>query len=162
MWLTLLMLITLIILLVLSQSLTVRVYGTNELRVNISLTLMALELKLGDKSEKNKHGGSDFPALLPELIKNLLPQTDVRVRSARFATANIYSNPGAMIGAAIVLPMLLAYVKKYAGTFHLQEESNEAIDIYFIFPFTSLIVSFITALYSELKKRRMRRKYNVG
>ena len=156
MGLTLFMLITLIILLILSQSVSVRIYGSSELHISLSLTVFAFELAQNNE-KRGKAQSFHFPEILRVLIAELLPSTDVRVRSANFAAARIFPNPASMIGGAILLPMVLAYVKRKSGTFSTDGNSDEAVDILFFFPLTALLISFMKALRQVITKRIGRR-----
>ncbi len=161
MGLPLLLLITLIILLIFSQDVTIRIHGTRDIRLTVSLTVFAVELPLSSTKKKKRKKGGNFAGILPDALKRLLPQADIRVRSARFAEAEIYSSPSSMISGSIALSLFLIHLGRHSGTFSRDGESSEAIDIFLTFPLTLVFISLIKSLYYSIKKRTSRRRKNA-
>ena len=160
MGLPILLLITLIILLIFSESVTVRIYGTKDIRIKLLLCFFSVDfpLKSEDRKEKKK---SAIARIIPDLIRRLLPYSDVRVGSARFAEAEIYKSPSAMISGSIALSLLLIHFGNRCGTFYRAEHSNEAIDIFISFTLSALFISLIRSLYYSTKKQIGRRGKNA-
>ncbi len=153
-------LISLIILTILTQDLTVRIYDKGAIRFSLSLTLFSLEFtpKEGKKRKKRKKSslGSkiSYYSLLAKLITRLAKDASIRVYKLS-PFDDVSKSIPRLIGTAITVPMLLAYIYSIARDFETEDEGaiGEKIDIALDIPFLLLIISLIKLAYFKVKSR---------
>lgn len=151
------LLIILIIITVSLQPIDIRVFGSDDISIEISFTILSLHLvNLFENRKKRK---SKFTKKLKRFkflavcADELLSESRVTVRSYRPFNSSFLENRAKMLGTVILSPMLLLYIKNNALEYNEEDSGQGKIDFVFTFHLLSLFISIAKASYYVMKSK---------
>ena len=154
-------LISLIILTILTQDLTIRIYDENELCISLSLTIFSLEFKESNNKAKRKRKRKmslaskvSYYSMLLRLFASLVRYSKIRIYKLA-AYSEVARSIPRLIGSAISIPALLAYIYSISERFELEDGGaiGDKIDASIDIPLVILIISLIKMAYFRIKLR---------
>lgn len=159
-----LLLISLIILTILTQSLNIRIFDREIIYLRLSLTIFSLELSLKSKEGKKPKQAEtslsyklSYYSFLIKTLNDLAEMADVTIYRLDTYDRQTNSIP-LLIFHAITTPMLLEYLAGTAHSFKASEGAiGERIDVSFDIALISVIISYLKLQYYKL-----RLKYKEG
>ena len=150
------LIILLIILAVLLQSINLRIVQSERLTVEISFTILSLQINPDKAPRKGKQKPTKKLArsiFILRLANDLLRRSSVHVSSYRPFEASVIRSPAKLILASIYAPLILLYLKNSAGTYIESSENDVALDIRITFLLLSAFISLFKASYYTLKSK---------
>ncbi len=155
-------LISLIIIIILSQNIDIRIYeAESKPRIKIGFTVFAIELSNLERRKKNKKPLRErvrSAIFLASFLKELVSRSTVRVRSLNLSRERLFS-PSQLILFSILRPILEGYLQRNAFSYTERDE-GATVDVIFSFNFLSVFISFGLALYYYIKTS-IKRKINA-
>lgn len=152
-------LISLIIIIIFSQSIDIRLYEVDaKPTVKVGFTIFAIELSRLDRRQKNKKPLRDRvrgAIFLATFLRELVSRSTVTVRSLNILRDGLFS-PSRLIFFAILRPILEGYLERNSFSY-TEAVKDGTVDINFSFNLFSVFISFGLALYYNIKTRIKRR-----
>lgn len=151
-------LLSLIIIIILSQNIDIRLFEfEGKPKIKIGFTIFALEISEFEKRRKKKPlreriRGAIF---LATFLKELVLRSSVNVKSQNISRDGLLS-PTRLVLFSILLPILQGYLSKNAFSYK-EDEGGGTLDVIFSFNIYSVFISFFLALYYYIKTSIMRR-----
>ncbi len=155
-------LISLIIIIILSQNIDIRIYeAESKPRIKIGFTVFAVELSNLERRKKNKKPLRErvrSAIFLASFLKELVSRSTVRVKSLSLSRERLFS-PSQLILFSILRPILEGYLQRNAFSY-TERDDGGTVDVIFSFNFLSVFISFGLALYYYIKTS-IKRKINA-
>ncbi len=167
--------VTLITLLILTQKTDLRIKKGEKLTVTADLTFFSIEFTDGGKSKKKRKRKGRLPVrAIIKALRRLLPSCDVNIRRLRLADTSALAEKRGVLYSFVSLSALLVLVKSEAKSFvytdsaylitqsSVDPEDAPYIDVLIVFPLHSLIIFALFFLYYLAEPRLKRKGKNVG
>lgn len=151
-------LLSLIIIIILSQNVDIRLFEyEGKPRIKISFTIFAFVISNFEKRKKKKPlreriRGAIF---LASFLKELVSRSSVNVKSLNISK-DVLLSPRHLVLFSIVRPILEGYLSRNAFSYNIADGSG-TLDVIFSFNIYSVFISFFLALYYYIKTSIKRR-----
>ncbi len=164
--------LSLIFLILLSQNLSIRIFARDGINISIDYLVFSFELSPNKSNEqpKKKSGkrrrtkifskANDYILLL-EILSEAMRHTSLTIFS--FDTYNLVDlqKPPALIGAAILTPIFLSYIRQNAKELKYKNGAIGELDILLEIPLFILFILLLKLAYLKVKKKYQKRKKNA-
>ncbi len=163
------LLISLIILTILTQNLSIRIFDNDGWKLRLSLTLFALDISIDNSGEKEAEKKAsiinkiEYYSSLFGVIKQAIYNSSVTVYKFE-PYEEVAENVPRLIGTAIGAPIFIVYLSAMSHSFEVAGENalGNKIDISFDIPLFLVIISLIKFQYYKVKFGFNRGRKNVG
>lgn len=155
-------LISLIIIIILSQNIDIRIFEADgKAKIKIGFTVLAIELSNLENRKKNQKPLRErvrSAIFLASFLKELVSRSTVRVNSLNLLRDGLFS-PSRLIFFSILRPIVEGYLSRNAFSY-TEGDDGGTVDVIFSFNLLSVFISFGLALYYYIKTS-IKRKINA-